>query len=197
MGETMENEKSTFQRLAPELAGIAVGLQILFKGIDKAHDFSDYPLHVGFLFLAGLFVIAASIYNGIKKGESKRTHALFHLIEGAAIIVSAWILFDKGRFRMPAFLAFVGCLYVLMGIIGYKLNRGNYKRYAKPLMRGSGLAFLLFGLTAVIWNWNYDKDKWVFGIAVLFVLIGAFYMTFAGWLLSVFERADKSKDGKK
>ena len=182
-----------FQKLATEFAGFLIGVQILLKALDKMKYFSQYPAHVCFLFAAGLFVIAGSIFNAARRKESGHAHALFHIVEGVVIITSALILFEEGKFRMPAFLAFIGCLYVMMGMIGYKLNKDNYKQYGKSILRWVGSAFLVFGFTAVIWNWNYDKDKWVFGIGGMFILIGALYAFFAGRLISIFERAEKSK----
>lgn len=189
-----EQEKKNFlQKLATEFAGFLIGVQILLKALDKMKYFSEYPVHVCFLFAAALFVMAGSIYNGLKRKESAHSHALFHLIEGVVLVICAIILFEEGKFRLPAFIAFIGCLYVLMGIIGYKLNKDNFRQLGKPILRWVGSAFILFGLIAVIWNWNYDKDKWVFIISGMFILIGAFYAFLAGWLISRFERAAKPK----
>ena len=85
MGKRSFNPKNW----AAEFAGICIGAQILSKAFDKLHDFSHYPVHVGFLFFAGVFVIVGSLFHRPLEKRIKNSHALFHLAEGLVMIVSA------------------------------------------------------------------------------------------------------------
>ncbi len=180
----MTKNEIFFKRWAAEFAGLAIGLQILVKAWDKLPYFSHYPLHVGFLIFAGLFVTFGSIFHHLLEKRIKHVHALFHLIEGVVFIIIALILIEKGKFRMPAFLIFIGCLYVVLGAVNYKMNEENYMQFGKQLLKWLGFAFLAFGLSAIGLNWYYDKDEWVLGIAVLFILFGLFYLIFTDRILS-------------
>jgi hypothetical protein len=191
----MAKSAGVHQTWMTEFGGICIGVQILAKAVDKLPLFSHDPVRVGFLFLAGLFVVLGSLFHKTLERRIRNTHSLFHIIEGVVMAVSAWILVDKGKFRLPAFIAFVGCLYVLLGVMGYVLNKSNYKKYGKPLLRSVGAAFFLFGLVAIIANLNYDKDPWVFGIAGMFVAIGVFYGAFTNWLFAKLEKIGAPEEG--
>jgi hypothetical protein len=54
-----------------------------------------------------------------------------------------------------------------------------------------GITFLLFGFIAMVINWNYDKNTWVFIIASLFVFIGLFYSFFTNRILIWIDKFDK------
>lgn len=180
----MTKNKSFLKNWATEFAGLCIGFQILVKAFDKLPYFRHYPLSISFLIFAGLFVTIGSLLHHRLEKHIKHTHALFHCIEGVVMIISALLLFDKGKFRMPAFILFIGCLYIVLGILGYTLNKDNYKRLGRPILRWTGIVLLVFGVVAIGLNWNYDKDPWVFGIAALILLIGAFYSIFTDWILS-------------
>ncbi len=173
-----------------DFAGFLIGLQILIKAWDKLPYFVHYPFHVGFLLLAGLFVVLGSFFHHLLEKRVKKVHAFFHLMEGAAIIVSALLLFEKGKFRLPAFILFVGCLYLVLGVIGYKIDADNYQQLGRRLLKWVGLAFIVFGSLSVIWNWNYDKDPWVFIISGIFLLFGIFYFIFADWFMKRLAKAE-------
>ncbi len=178
-----------------EFAGIAIGIQILTKAFDKLHYFEESPIKVGFLFVAGIFVIVGSIFHHRLEKRIKNIHSLFHIIEGTVLAISAILLFEKGKIRLPAFILFVGVMYLVLGVIGSKINDTNYKKYSKPVLRWLGITFVLFGLIAIVINIFNDKDGWVFGVSVLFVLIGLFYSLFTEFILKKIEKMEnKNKD---
>lgn len=187
----MKLNQTFIKKWSAEFGGLAVGIQILVKAFDKLPYFSHYPLHIGFLFSAGLFVIIGSIFHHLLEKYIKHSHALFHLIEGFVFIISALLLFEKGKIRLPAFIIFIGFIYLLIGVIGYKVSETNYKQISKPLFRWLGITFLLFGFIAMVINWNYDKNTWVFIIASLFVFIGLFYSFFTNRILIWIDKFDK------
>jgi hypothetical protein len=188
----MMQKRVFHKRLAEELAGLLIGIQILFKAIDKWPYFSHYPVHVSLLLLAGLFVTLGSLFHHLLEKRVKHVHALFHLIEGLVFMVIALLLFEKGKFRLPAFLFFIGFFYMILGVIGYRINKENYQRLGKLLVTWMGIAFFTFGLVAVVWNWNYDKDPWVFSVAALMVIVGFLYLLFTDWILKKMKKPETS-----
>lgn len=180
----MLKNKTFLKQWSAEIAGLVIGIQILVKAWEKIPYFSHNPLHVGFLFLAGLFVLVGSLLHHRLEKRIRNVHALFHLIEGCVFAVTALLFFEKGKFRMPVFLIFIGCLYVVLGVIELKMKDESDYKFGRRLLRGMGMILLAFGLTAIVWNGLDDKDPWVFGVSGLFVLIGLFYSIFSGWIVT-------------
>ena len=172
---------------AEPVAGICIGVQILSKGFDKLDHFSHHPFSVGFLFFAGGFVILGSLLHVRLERRIKNLHGLFHLAEGLAMIVSALVLLDGGKVRLPAFIAFAGCLYVVLGIVGLA-TRGAYTKHRALLMRGIGSALLAFGAAAFVWVWRTDRDPMVLGVSGLMAALGLFYTLFSGWIVRRFPK---------
>jgi hypothetical protein len=177
---------------AAEIAGLVIGIQILVKAWEKIPYFCHNPLHVGFLFLAGVFVMGGSIFHHKLEKRVRNVHALFHIIEGCVFVVTALLFFEKGRFRMPVFLIFIGCLYVVLGVIEFKMKDEKDIKFGRRMLRGMGVVFLAFGSSAIAWNWFDDKDPWVFGVSALFVLIGLFYLIFSGWIVARLRTSGKN-----
>ena len=190
----MKSIQTFVKHWAAEIAGVALGMQIIAKAFDKLPYFSHFPIHVGFLFFAGVFVTLGSLFHRLLEKRIKKIHPLFHLTEGLVFIISAVLLFEKGKLRMPAFILFIGFLYIVIGVMGYKLNETNFKRVGNKLFKWLGLFFLLFGSAAVFLNWNYDRDIWVFIISALFILFGLLYLIFTKKVLSLIEKMDRDKN---
>lgn len=171
-------------RLLSDLPGILLSIQILVKGVEKLPYFSHFPLHVGFLFLAGGFIIFGTLFHNHLEKRVKNVHALFHLIEGAVLIVSALILFEKGKIRIPLFILFIGFCYLAIGIFFYCVKPPNRERASRHFLRWSGRVFLAAGLLAIGLNFRHDRDAWVFGIGGLLIAIGLFHLLCKEWLLT-------------
>lgn len=180
----MSLDQNKRNRLLADLPGIALGFQILVKGYEKLPYFSHFPLHIGFLFLAGGFIIFGTLFHHRLEKRFKNVHALFHLIEGAVLIVSALILFEKGKIRIPLFMLFIGLIYLALGIFSYSINRANNVRIGRSFLLWLGRAFMAAGLLAVGLNLQHDRNGWVFGIGGLFFAMGLFYALCTGWLLA-------------
>ncbi len=165
-----------------DIPGLLLGIQILLKGVDKLPDFGHHPLHVSFFLLAGGFVFAGSILHHLLEKRVKNVHALFHLLEGAALATSALLLFERGKLRMPLVLLLLGILYAVLGLVGLRLNRENSERIGRRLFRWVGVVFVAAGLVMAGLNVAHDRDVWVFIIAGIFLASGFVYLLFGNWL---------------
>lgn len=181
-------------RLA-DIPGILLGIQVLLKGVDKLPYFHHHPLHISFFFLAGGFIVSGSFLHHLLEKRIKNVHALFHLLEGVALATSALLLFEKGKLRMPLILLFLGCMYVVLGLISYRMNEGNRERLGKRLIKWFGLAFIVAGLIALFLNLRHDRNPWVFVIAGLFLACGLFYFLFSNWIATRLSRVKPDRPG--
>jgi hypothetical protein len=191
----MSEKKNFLTRFAPEFAGLCIGIQILLKWWSKLPHLSERPLHVGFIFLAGLFVTLGSVFHHRLEKRVRNVHALFHTIEGLVLATCAVLLFEEGKFRIPAFIFFIGCLYVVVGLVGYRINEGNWQRSGRRLLFGAGVACLLFGLTAIVLNLLHDANVWVFIIAAIFVSFGIIYTFFTDRVMARLQKWEKRHGG--
>ena len=171
-------------RLGPltlDVPAVLIGVQILAKGIGKLEGFHHHPVIVTSLLLLGGFVVAASFLPLWLERRVPQAHALFHVAEGVAMGLSAVVLWEK-QLRIPVILAFVGCMYVL---VGYLESRplAQRKQMAGPLLKGMAVLFLIGGLVLAGFTALRDRDRWAFGAAGLCVLVGAALLAGAPRLL--------------
>ncbi len=181
------HDAATASRWADRVAGLAVGTQILLKGADKLPHLSRHPFLVGFLFLAGAFVTVGSIAHERLERRIRNAHGLFHLVEGAVLVLSAVLLLEKGRLRLPLVLLLVGCLYAVSGAISYVLTPENRERVGRRFLRSVGVVLLLAGAALGGFTAVGDRDPWAFGIGGLFVVIGISMALFSDRLLRRFD----------
>ena len=185
---TADRQKA-LSRLA-DLSGVLLGIQILAKGVDKLPYFSHFPLHVGFLLLAGGFVVVGSFLHHFLEKWVKNVHALFHLLEGAVLIVTALLLYEKGHVSLPLVLLLLGVVYAVVGLVSFRMNEQNRLRLGRSLLRWIGLAFLVAGTAMLVLNRQHGDDPWVYGAGGLFLVLGACYFFFNGWIMAKFPKPD-------
>jgi hypothetical protein len=159
-------------RVADIVGGLAIGTQILLKGVDKLPHFSEHPFQITFLLLAGGFVLVGSLVHERLERRVRSAHGLFHMIEGAVLVVSAVMLFEKGKVRLPLVILFAGCLYALSGAVASLVTPENRERVTRRLRRGIGVVLLLAGVASLGLNLRGDRDPWFFVIGGLFLAMG-------------------------
>lgn len=182
------HDAGTASRWADRVAGLAVGTQILLKAADKLPHFSRHPYLVGFLFLAGAFVTVGSIGHERLERRVRNAHGLFHLVEGAVLVLTAVLLLEKGRLRLPLVFLLVGCLYAVSGAVSYVLTPENRERVGRRFLRSVGVVLLLAGAALGGFTAVGDRDPWAFGIGGLFLVIGLSMTFLADRLLRCFDR---------
>jgi hypothetical protein len=166
--------RKAWQR-AVDIPAVIIGVQILTKGWAKLDDFGHHPMLVAFLLLTGAFVIVGSMVTVWLERRIAHAHALFHAAEGMAFGVSAIILFEKGKLRMPLLLLFIGCVYLVFGVFGFLESRIDASRKARLATLGRlvlAVAFLLAGILLAGFTAAGDRNVWAFGTSALLAAIG-------------------------
>jgi hypothetical protein len=158
--------------LTLDIPAVIVGVQILVKGWEKLADFAHHPLIVSLLlFLGGFVAVGAFITLWLEK-RMENAHALFHAAEGIAMSLSAIVLLEKGKVRIPLLLLFAGLCYLVVGIVESR-PPSQRARLAGPMAMSLGCAFLVAGLILAGVTAFHDRDVWAFGVAGVLVAIGA------------------------
>jgi hypothetical protein len=165
-----------------------IGVQILAKGMEKLESLGHHPVLVSSLLLLGGFVLVAAFLPHWLEKHIPHVHALFHVAEGVAMNLSAVLLFEKGRVRIPMILAFVGLLYMVAGYLESR-SPAEKERLAGPLLKGIAWSILAGGgILAGFTAWG-DRDAWAFGASGFFILVGAVLLVNAPYLLRMGSKA--------
>lgn len=172
-----------------------IGLGIVIKGWEKAEHFGDYPLLVIFLFLAGLLIIlGASFHDRIEK-KVPNFSAIFHVLEGSALIASAIILLEKGRSRIPYFLFFIGAVYLILGIVRFFTPEKKREKYLHRLQLVLGVAFLAAAAATLVLNAVFVHIIWMTVTAAALAVAGIILLLAGkGAGLSHHQRRDLGRD---
>ncbi len=167
---------SAKNKAIPEkIAHSGVGLTLIFKGIDKAEHFSHNPGTVIFLIAGGLFVIlGALVHHQIEKKVPNFT-ALFHVIEGIALILIGFVLLEKSS-RMPYFLFFIGFIYLLLGAFNLFADEEQKKKFAPRLPLVLGAVFWAAALVALTLNYLNSGNTWAYITAGVMAVMGSFLL---------------------
>ncbi len=154
-----------------DIPAIFIGLKIIIEGVERLEGFEHHPLVVSSLLLLGVCVLAAAFLPLWLEKRLRSAHALFHLAEGVAITLSAILLLEKGRLRIPMVLLGAGLLYV---VAGYLESRPPARRQqlAGPMLAGIGWFILAGGVVLAGFTAFGDRDPWAFGTSGLLVVIG-------------------------
>jgi hypothetical protein len=180
----MDQKQKKALHVAEMIAGLAIGVQILVKAADKAEHFAEAPVKIVVLFLLGLFVIVGSAGHRRLEKRVRNAHALFHVLEGAALVVSAFILFEKGRMRLPLVLLTLGLLFGAFGAVAFRITPENWKSRCRLLMRGIGLAALAGGAALAAFTLANDRDPWAMGCGALSMGVGCLALFHADGFLA-------------
>lgn len=180
----MKDKNKFLARYASEIAGYILGFQILITALDQLEKFEVYPFKIGFLLAASICIIIGTLSIKKLKPFIKDIDAIFNIIEGAVSVVSAILLFEEGKVKIPFFIFFIGLFLIVFGIIRLKLKEENLHTLGRVFFRRAGFAFFIFGFAAIIFNTLADKDKWVYFSSLLFFAIGIFYTFFTDYLIS-------------
>lgn len=158
--------------VAEKIAGAMIAFTILTKGWAEAAHFAHHPLRVGFIFAAGLFVLASSLlYERIER----RIHhfaALFHVLEGLVEILCATLLLANGGHWIPYFLYFIGVFYVVMGTVQFLTRNADPEATMVRCQPYFGGAFLAFAAVVSTINLLTERKLPVFVVAGIMVIAG-------------------------
>ena len=152
-----------------------IGLSLLIKGIDKAAHFSQHPLTVVFLFVAGAFIILGTVFHHVLEKKIPNFAALFHVADGIALILLGFMLLEKSS-RLPYFVLFIGVCYLGLGGFEYFTAAEARKKLRPKLLAVMAAVFLAAAAVAAGLNLRGSKNTWVFVTAGLLVAMAAFML---------------------
>jgi hypothetical protein len=161
--------------LTLDIPAVIVGVQILLKGWEKVADFGHHPFLVSLLLFLGGFVMVGAFLTLWLEKRIENAHALFHAAEGIAMSLSAIVLLEKGRVRIPLLLLFAGLCYLVIGIVESR-TASQRARLAGPMVMSFGCAFLAAGLILAGVTALHDRNAWALGVAGILVAIGATFL---------------------
>jgi hypothetical protein len=167
----MSSLKRKIGPLTLHIPAALIGVQILLKGIEKVESLGQHPLIVASLLLLGSFVLVASFLPLWLEKRIKHAHALLHCAKGVAMNLSAILLFEKGKLRIPIILVFIGLLYIVIGYVESKPQEQR-ERLAGPVLKGTAWAALAGGVSLALFTALGDRDPWALGVAGLLVVVG-------------------------
>ncbi len=168
-------EQSLRRKLGPmtlDIPAVLIGVQILLKGWAKLEDFGHHPFIVTILLLLGSLITFGAFATLWVERRIKSAHALFHVAEGVAITLSAVVLFEKGKLRLPLVLLLAGLCYIVAGFIESR-PPARRAQLAGPIKRVFGCAFLAAGVLLAVSTAFHDRAVGALGAAGLLVIIGA------------------------
>jgi hypothetical protein len=169
---------SATRKLGPltlDLPALLIGVQILAKGSDKLEHFDHHPLIVILLFALGSIVVIGSLLSLWLLRRVRSPHGLFHIAEGVAITLSAAVLFESGKMRLPLVLLLSGLAFVVAGVF-HCLPSARRERYAGILQRAFGAVFVLAGLALAVTTAFHDADVPALVAAGVIGAIGAAFL---------------------
>jgi hypothetical protein len=162
------------QEFIAKIADYAIGVTLLTKGWEEAEHIRHFPLRVAFIFLAGAFIIAGTSFSHFLEKRIRNFSGLFHLLEGIVEILVATILLQRGRHWIPVFLAFVGLMYVSIGLVQLLAGEGKQKEAMMRLRTAFGSAFIVFGASVAAINALTEPKLPVMICSALLVIMGIF-----------------------
>jgi hypothetical protein len=174
-GGVMSGKTRKAWQWAVDLPALIIGVQILTKGWIKLDDFAHHRMLVACLLLTGAFVIVGSVLTVWLEKRIAHAHALFHAAEGMAFGMSAIILFEKGKLRMPLLLLFIGCVYLVLGAFGFLESRIDTRQKERLAALGRlvlAAAFLAAGILLAGFTAAGDRNVWAFGTSAVLAAIG-------------------------
>jgi hypothetical protein len=174
-----------------DVPALFIGVQILAKGWEKLAHFDQHPFAVWFLFLLGGVVVSGSLLTLWLERRLESSHGLFHVAEGVAIVLSAIVMIEDGRLRMPLVLLFAGLAYVASGAFE-SLPRSRRECYVGLFQRAFGVAFLVASLALAGATILHDGDAWALGAAGVIASVGLVFLL----LPKGFVRARATREGQ-
>jgi hypothetical protein len=166
--------KSVRRKLGPvtlDIPAVIIGVQILLKGWEKLADFGHHPFIVTVLLLLGSLVTFGAFVTLWLEKRLKSAHALFHVAEGVAISLSAVVLFEKGKLRLPLVLLLAGLCYIVAGIVESR-PPARRAQLAGSMMRAFGWVFLAAGLALGASTAFHGRDVGALGAAAVITGVG-------------------------
>lgn len=154
-------------RALQNVAHCLIGFGLLIKGWEKLEHFGQYPLLVIFLFFAGLLIISgAALHDRIEK-KIPHFSAVFHVLEGLALIAAAIILLEKKGSRIPYFLLFIGVIYIVLGTVQLLAPQKDREKYLLRLQLVLGIVFLAAAVLSFVLNILRDGNVWMYVMAAV------------------------------
>jgi ABC-type multidrug transport system fused ATPase/permease subunit len=169
----MEPDSDKERKEAREaFAEYAIGISLLAKGWDEAAHFSDFPFRVIFIFLAGIFIIVGTKLRRRIEKKIRNFSGFFHVLEGLVEIACGSIMLEKGKHFIPAFLAFIGLIYLSRGLTQLLTNDDNRELAFMRLRLILGIAMIVFAVSMAGINALTDRNIAVFLVTPILVAGG-------------------------
>jgi hypothetical protein len=157
-----------------KITGACIAFTILSKGFEESAHFEHYPLRVGFIFFAGLFVLAGALLYGRIEQRIHHFAAIFHVLEGLVEILCATLFLVRGSRWLPVFLFFIGAMYVFIGAIQFFCRHNDPQATMLRLKPYLGGAFIIFAAAVSAVNALTSRSRVVFIMTAFVVGIGLF-----------------------
>jgi hypothetical protein len=165
-----------------DIPAIFIGLKIVVEGVERLEGIDHHPLIASSLLFLGVLVLATAFLPLWLEKRLASAHALGHMAEGIAIALSAILLFEQGRLRMPIVLLGTGLLYLVAGYL-HSRPPARREQLAGPTLAAIGYFLVAGGVVLAGFTAFGDRDPWAFGASGLFVVMGTALLLARPWLL--------------
>ena len=149
----MSSLKRKIVLLTLHIPVVIIGVGIPLKGMEKLERLGHHPVVVTILLLLGGFVVLGAFLAFWLEKRIENAHALAHAAEGVAMSLRRFVLFEKGKLRMPLLLLFVGFLFVVIGYVESKPQEQR-ERLTGPVLKGTAWAALAGGVSRSSLHWE-------------------------------------------
>jgi len=172
--ELAEREKRR-KKLMP-INHYLVGLGLILKGVDKLDHYDHFPYSVIYFFAAGVFIIICTkLHHQIEK-YIKKFDASFFVLEGLALILASFILFEREGAKIPYFFFFLGMVYFIIGFTVLLSNEKNMEKVFGILQKVLAVLFIAAAAISLILNFIFSFTTWIYIMAAIMAGVGIFLL---------------------
>jgi len=169
--DAADKRKAMLEKISHAL----VGLVLILKGVDKAEHFNSHPFTVVFLFAAGTFIILGAAFHHRIERKVPNFTALFHVVEGMALISVGFALLEKSS-RLPYYFIFVGVACLGIGAFEFFTDADEKKRLRPLFLTAMGSVFLLAAIVFAAFNFFNSGNLWAYITTGVLAVMGIFFL---------------------
>jgi Ca2+/H+ antiporter len=163
-------------KILERIGEYAIGVGLLAKGWAEAERLGRFPFRVAFIVLAGVFVVAAATIHPRLEKRTRNVGGLVLALEGLVEIVSATILLEEGKHWIPVFLAFIGLVYLSLGLVRFLAGPARREEAMRRLRAGLGIAFIVFAVVIAFVNVLIEPKIELFLTCAVMIVLGIFIL---------------------